>query len=79
MLRKIAAFFFNRITLALVGLLLLSLLIWFVGPLIAIDRWRPLEGEGIRWLIIGLLWALWLLRQLLRWWRSRNMNSRMLA
>ncbi len=79
MLRKIAAFFFNRITLALVGLLLLSLLIWFVGPLIAIDRWRPLEGEGIRWLIIGLLWALWLLRQLLRWWRSRNMNNRMLA
>ena len=79
MLRKVAAFFFNRITLALVGLVLLSLLIWFVGPLIAIDRYRPLEGEGIRWLIIGVLWALWLLKLLLQWWRSRNMNSRMMA
>lgn len=79
MLRRIAAFFFNRITLALVGLLLLSLVIWFVGPLVAIDRFRPLEGEGIRWLIIGLLWLLWLLKQLLQWWRSRNMNGRMMA
>lgn len=79
MLRTIAAFLFNRITLALVGLLLLSLVIWFVGPLVAIGRWRPLDGEGIRWLLIGLLWMLWLLKQLLHWWRRRNMNGRMMA
>jgi len=68
-----------KVFLVLLGLVCLSLLIWFVGPLFAIGSFKPLEGRGIRWFLIGLLFALWLLKILIDVWRAKNMNERLLS
>ena len=76
-------YFINRTTLTIAFLVLLSLLIWFVGPLLAISissaRMQPLGPEWIRWSVIGAIWLLWLAKALVRWWRQRNMNDALLS
>ena len=76
-------YFINRTTLTIAFLVLLSLLIWFVGPLLAISissaRMQPLGPEWIRWSVIGAIWLLWLAKAMLRWWRQRNMNDALLS
>ena len=51
-LRSIFDFIFSRATLAFIGLVVLALAIWFVGPLLAVDGLRPLASVGVR---VGLL------------------------
>ncbi len=79
MLRKIFSFFFNRFTLVLCGLVLLSLLVWFVGPLVYIKPYQPLESEAVRGWIIAALFGIWFLRLFIRWWRAKEMNARLLG
>lgn len=79
MFRRLAQAIFNRITLAFVGLVLLSLVIWFIGPLVYIKPYQPLESERVRGWIIFAIFALWFLKLFIRWWRARSMNSRMLG
>jgi len=43
----------------LIGALILSSLVWFVGPLIAIGDVRPLDGEVTRLLVVFLILAVW--------------------
>jgi type VI secretion system protein ImpL len=58
-----------------VGLVAAALLIWFIGPLIAIGDWQPLVGTWARfWTIVALV-ALVLLRILLRRWRRSATNA----
>ena len=70
---------FLKTFLVLLGLICLSLLIWFIGPILAVGSFKPLEGRGIRWFLIILLFALWLLKVLVDVWRSKNMNERLLS
>ncbi|WCM91909.1 type VI secretion system membrane subunit TssM [Acidovorax sp. NCPPB 2350] len=79
MLRKIFSFFFNRFTLVLCGLVLLSLLIWFVGPLVYIKPYQPLESEAVRAWIIVALFAIWFIKLFIQWWRAKQMNARLLG
>jgi len=51
--------FKNRIVLELLGILLLSLLIWFAGPYFAFAERRPLAGELPRLIAIALIVAIW--------------------
>jgi len=56
-------FIFSRAMLAFIGLVVLALVIWFVGPLLAVDGLRPLASVGVRVSLIVLLLAfamLWL-------------------
>jgi type VI secretion system protein ImpL len=77
-LRWLGRFFFNKQMLIFVGLVCLSLLVWFVGPIVAVGSVRPLELEWIRWAIIGSLFALYALKLLISWWRRRNINARLI-
>ncbi|MGL4231646.1 MAG: type VI secretion system membrane subunit TssM, partial [Casimicrobium sp.] len=77
-LRSVWRFFFNRFTLVLLGLVLLSLAIWFIGPLISIAQWAPLERERTRWIIIIAIFALFAIKLLIGWWRRKNLNARLL-
>ena len=79
MIRRIASWLFNRYTLALLGLVALSLLIWFVGPLIFIQPYQPLGSPVVRLWIIISLFVLWFLSLLLRWWRAHRMNERLMT
>lgn len=49
----------NRWVFSVLGLLLLALLIWFVGPLIAIGGWEPLAGSEARLVAILVVLVLW--------------------
>ncbi len=50
---------FSRRTFGVLGLIALSLLVWFLGPLIAFGDARPFEAVWVRVLIIVLVWAVW--------------------
>lgn len=63
---------------SLLGMLALSALIWYVGPLFAFSDWRPLEPERSRWIAIGLLALLWGGRLVWRWWTEKRANLQML-
>ncbi|SAK49552.1 ImcF domain-containing protein [Caballeronia pedi] len=52
---KKLSFLVSRWFLALLALALLSLAIWFIGPYLAFSELKPLEGIGMRVLIIALL------------------------
>jgi type VI secretion system protein ImpL len=77
-LRRVWRFFFNRFTLVLLGLILLSLAIWFIGPLISIAQWVPLERDRTRWIIIVAIFVLFAIKFLIGWWRRKNLNARLL-
>jgi type VI secretion system protein ImpL len=77
-LRRFWRFFFNRFTLVLFGLVLLSLAIWFIGPLISIAGWTPLDRERTRWIIIISIFAIFAIRLLIGWWRRKNLNAKLL-
>ncbi len=82
-IRSIFGRIINRTTLAILLLIVLSLVIWFVGPLFSMSlssaQWQPLGPEWVRWSVIAGLWLLWLVKQLIRWWRERNVNGALLS
>ncbi|MFC5770508.1 type VI secretion system membrane subunit TssM [Thauera sinica] len=57
-MKKIIGFFTSTYFLAVFGLLVVGLSIWFVGPLLAFDTLRPLASVGMRVTVIVLLLCL---------------------
>ena len=54
-------FFKRRGVLVFIGLVLLSLFIWYAGPYFAFAEFKPLEPVLARLIAIGILVALWAL------------------
>ncbi len=48
-----------KLILQFVGILALSLLIWFLGPLISIAQFTPLSGSIVRGILIVLIFVIW--------------------
>ena len=59
-MKGLIGFFTNSWVIQFIGLLALALLIWFVGPLIALAGKAPLESELARMLSIAGMLLLWL-------------------
>jgi type VI secretion system protein ImpL len=78
MMGRIFSFVFNRTTLVLVGLVAISLIVWFIGPLISIGAFVPLESEAVRLVVILAIFLLWGLVRFLRWWNARARNAALL-
>lgn len=57
-LKQFFGFLFSRPMMAFLATVLLALVIWFVGPLLAVDGLRPLASAGVRVSFIVLLLAL---------------------
>jgi type VI secretion system protein ImpL len=74
-MKKVLGWIFNRWTLGAVLLFALCLIIWFVGPLVAIGELRPLDTERSRWITILVLVLLFVLLAALRVWRARRGNE----
>ncbi|HEX7416615.1 MAG TPA: type VI secretion system membrane subunit TssM, partial [Steroidobacteraceae bacterium] len=74
-MKKLLQFLLHPFLLALVGVLALSALIWWVGPLIAIGEKRPLDPEWVRILIIALLFTLLLARTAYGVWQRKRTNA----
>lgn len=75
MFTKALGLIFNRWTLLALLVLALLLVIWIIGPLIAIAEARPLDSEQTRWItVVAVLVATALLVGWSRW-RARHGNA----
>lgn len=65
-MKNVIEFFKNRIVISVIGLIVVSLLIWFVGPHIKFgsNNFAPLGGEVTRLVIIMIVIVLWGLNNL---------------
>ncbi len=75
MIKKIFAVLLHPILLALLALLVISILIWWVGPLVSIGAWTPLVSTTARWIAIGMVVGLVILRMLWARWRARKAGA----
>ena len=75
---SIGKFFKNRLFLAFLGIVFLSLFIWFVGPLIGYNTISPLESQYNRILVIAGMSGLWFMAAAYRFIKSRKQNEQML-
>ena len=74
-MKKFLNFVFHPMMLTLVGVLALSAIVWWVGPLIAIGQARPLDPEWIRVTVIAVLFLLWALRLAFGLWKQKRSNA----
>lgn len=58
-MKKLFSWMFKPAVLALLGVFLPSLVIWFEAPLLAFDGKVPFGSSGVRWFFILLLVTLW--------------------
>lgn len=69
--------------LALLAVLLMAWIIWFQAPLLSFDGAVPFASELVRWILIGILCALWAgyfgLRTVLAWLERRREAKRLAA
>lgn len=79
MISRLLGWLFNRTFLIFLALLACALILWFVGPLVAIASWRPLESVTVRAVLIALIFLAWGARILFGWWRAKNMNAKLLS
>jgi len=75
---RLFSLLFHRRVFIVLGFLLLFAFIWFAGPLFAFAEFRPLAPVRVRLWLIGLILGLLLLRWLVRLWRQKRMNARLL-
>jgi len=67
----------RRGVLIFIGLLLLSLFIWYAGPYFAFADYKPLDPPLARFIAIGILVALWGLSLLLKLWRASRAGAKL--
>lgn len=68
-MQKILDFLFSRRMLAILGIIILALVIWFVGPLLAFGEFHPFASIPIRVITILLLFGL-----LFLWFKSWSLS-----
>lgn len=76
-MKKLLGLIFNRTVMVIFGLIALSLIVWYVGPLIAIADFRPLDSATVRWAIIGLIFGIFLGRMVWKFVKAKIDNSRL--
>lgn len=77
-MKKILKLIFNRWTMIVLGLSAISLLIWLVGPLIAIADHYPLESATVRLILIGLIVFGYIGKLLWGVVKSKQLNTRLM-
>src|SRR3954471_758976 len=71
--------FLKRTFIVLLGLLLITIFIWYAGPYFAFAEFRPLESEFSRLVAIGIVIGLWLLLRLMKRLRAYRASDRLLT
>jgi type VI secretion system protein ImpL len=74
-MKKFLQFLLHPLFLSLIGVLALSAIVWWVGPLIAIGESRPLDPVWVRVTVIAVLFLLLVLRAVFRFWRQKRTNA----
>jgi type VI secretion system protein ImpL len=78
-MKKLLGLLLNPWLLLVLGVVALCLVIWVVGPMLAIDRWRPLESSSTRWGVIAVIVGVIVLRKAWHAWKARRTNDRVVA
>lgn len=73
-MRRVLSFTSSKAFWVFLGLLSLSLLIWFVGGVLAIGSYKPLESKGIRAGFIIFIFLIWLLRLIYKKYQESRRN-----
>src|SRR3954463_12474145 len=74
---KFLRMIFNRRVMAILGLIALALIIWFLGPLLAFASWRPLDSEIVRAVVIVLLVLFFIGRWAWRMYKAKQKNAQL--
>lgn len=77
-MKKVFKFLLNRWTLTSLGLIAVSLLIWFAGPLIALADYRPLESSTTRTILIVLIISFYIGKLIWGVIKAKNLNTRLM-
>ncbi len=73
--RKLFKFLLQGWFISLIGVIALSLVIWFYGPLVSIGEKYPLLSVNQRAITIGVLFLLWVVRQVWVYFRNKRRNK----
>ncbi len=76
-MRAIFGLIFNRWVFGVLGLIALSLLIWYGGPLISVAGKAPLESETVRLVVIALILLWFLLRMVWKLAQAQRQNAQL--
>jgi len=74
-MKKLKAIIFNKWTLSILTALAIALVIYFIGPLIAIADWSPLMTTTSRWITIFVILFTWQAIKLFKFIKSKNQES----
>ncbi|EDP62016.1 hypothetical protein BAL199_09480 [alpha proteobacterium BAL199] len=77
-LSAIGRFLFSRTMVILIGVLAISVIIWFAGPYVSLFDLVPLQSVTARVVTIGGIILLFVGLELLRIWRVRRLNRKMI-
>lgn len=77
-MKKLLGLVFNRWTIGALGLIALSLLIWFVGPMVRVGDYTPLGEEWPRWVLIAVIVAIYLIKAIIGLVRAARSNTALL-
>ena len=79
-MKKVIEFFTNKIVISFIGLVALSILVWFAGPVIKFGdaNSAPLESTTARLIVILILVALWGLNNLRIQLMNKKYNNELL-
>lgn len=77
-MKKILNIFLNRWTLAILGLIAVSLLIWFIGPLFAVAGYHPLESNDSRLFLIGFIILFYIGKHLWTLIKIKDLNKKLM-
>ena len=78
-MQKFLQVLLHPVTLTVFGLLCLSLLVWFIGPLLSFGESHPLDGVWERLGLIALVLVIFGLVLVLRAWRRKRNNAELVA
>ena len=77
-MKRFLQWLLSPLVLGTLGLLALSALVWWVGPLLAIGEARPFDSVWVRVAVLAVLWVLWLAHLAYGAYKRRRTNAALL-
>jgi type VI secretion system protein ImpL len=78
-MQKIPSLFKQRWLVTLLGVVALSLFIWFLGPLFAVANYAPFEDELNRFIALGVVVLIWMSSRIFAFFKTRKKNDTVMA
>lgn len=77
MMKKLLRLVFNKLVMTLLALCILALLVWWIGPMVSIGQWTPLQSDVARVVLIAAVVLAVALHAVLARWRRRRAGQRL--